>query len=66
MLDLITVIIPAYQSEKTIRRCLDSVLAQSFKNLEILIVLLNSGDRTKEIINSYPNNNKSLAKVEMG
>lgn len=57
MLDLITVIIPAYQSEKTIRRCLDSVLAQSFKNLEILIVLLNSGDRTKEIINSYPNNN---------
>lgn len=57
MVDLVSVIVPAYQSEKTIKRCLDSILAQSFKNFEILVILLNSGDKTKEIINSYPNKN---------
>lgn len=57
MVDLISVIIPAYQSEKTIKRCLDSILAQSFKNFEILVVLQDSGDKTKEIINSYTNKN---------
>ena len=53
MTDLVSVIVPVYQSEKTIKRCLDSILAQSFKNLEILVVLLDCGDDTKKIITSY-------------
>ena len=42
----ISVIIPAYNSERWIRRCLESVLAQSYRNLEILVVDDGSTDKT--------------------
>lgn len=48
----ISVIIPAYNSEKWIGRCLESVLAQSYTNLEILVVDDGSVDKTFEIVKS--------------
>ena len=37
-LPLITLIIPAYNTEKYLSRCIDSVISQSYKNLEIILV----------------------------
>ena len=34
----ISVIIPVYNVEKYLRRCVDSVLTQTFENLEIILV----------------------------
>lgn len=48
----ISVVIPAYNSEKWIGRCLESVLAQSYRNLEILVVDDGSADRTFGIARS--------------
>lgn len=48
----ISVIIPAYNSEKWIGRCLRSVLAQSYGNLEILVVDDGSVDKTSWIARS--------------
>ena len=38
MTNLLSVIIPAYNVEIYLTRCLDSVIGQTYKNLEIIIV----------------------------
>lgn len=53
----ISVIIPVYNSEKTIKKCIDSLLNQTFKDLEIILVNDASSDNSLNIINSYKNNN---------
>ena len=50
---LVSVIIPAYNIEDYIGRCLDSVLSQTYKNLEILVVDDGSSDCTGEILDDY-------------
>lgn len=46
----ISVIIPAYNSEKTIRETIDSVLTQTFRDLEIIVINDGSSDRTVEVV----------------
>ncbi|MDD5455298.1 MAG: glycosyltransferase, partial [Candidatus Ratteibacteria bacterium] len=46
----ISVVIPTYNAEKTLRDCLKSVLDQTIKNYEIIIVDNNSTDKTKDVI----------------
>lgn len=48
-----SVIIPAYQAEKTISRCLDSLLAGIRDDTEILVINDGSTDRTHEICMDY-------------
>jgi glycosyltransferase involved in cell wall biosynthesis len=49
---LISVIIPVYNGEKTIRETIQSVLNQTFQNFEILVINDGSQDATLEIVNS--------------
>lgn len=49
----ISVVIPAYNRAKTISRCLDSVLSQTFRSLEVIVVDDCSTDDTAEIVRSY-------------
>ncbi|MCM1217607.1 MAG: glycosyltransferase [Lachnospiraceae bacterium] len=53
---ILTVIIPVYNVEKTIRRTLESVLIQAFDGLEILIINDGSTDGTERIINEFKKN----------
>lgn len=53
MEDLITVVINVYNGEKFITKCLESVINQTYKNLEILIINDGSTDNTLEICKSY-------------
>ena len=50
---LISVIIPTYQRRDKLKITLDSVLSQTYKNFEVLIMDDGSTDGTKEMINSY-------------
>lgn len=51
--ELISVIIPAYNVQKYIRRCLDSLVSQTYKDLEIIVVNDGSTDRTRAIVEEY-------------
>lgn len=51
----ISVIIPVYNGEKYLRRCLDSIAGQSLENLEIIIVDNASTDRSADVIQSFIN-----------
>lgn len=57
---LVSVIIPAYNSEKYLRACLKSVLNQDFRNFEVIVVDNNSTDKTKEIISEFSRKHKNL------
>lgn len=50
---MITVIINVYNGEKYIRKCLDSIINQTYKDLEILIINDGSTDKTLSICKSY-------------
>ena len=49
----ISVIIPVYNAEKYIRETLDSIIKQSYKNLEIILIDNGSKDRSPDIIQKY-------------
>jgi len=49
----VTVIIPAYNAEKYIEQTINSVLAQTFQDFEIIVINDGSRDKTAEIVNSY-------------
>ena len=49
----ISIIIPIYNSEKTLIRCIDSVINQSFDDFELLLVDDGCTDRSGEICDSY-------------
>ena len=53
MKPLISVILPNYNNEKYIAECIESVLSQSYKNIELLICDDNSDDNSISIISSY-------------
>ena len=50
MTEKISVIVPVYNVEKYLRQCLDSILRQTYQNLEILIINDGSTDGRKILV----------------
>jgi glycosyltransferase involved in cell wall biosynthesis/chemotaxis methyl-accepting protein methylase/tetratricopeptide (TPR) repeat protein len=50
---LVTVYVPTYNVERWIETAIDSILGQTYQNLEVLIVDDGSSDRTVEIVRTY-------------
>ena len=56
MSSLVSVITPSYNSERFIGECIQSVIAQTYINWEMLIVDDASKDNTQEVINGCAQN----------
>ena len=54
----ISVIIPVYNVEKYLRECLDSVINQTLKDIEIICINDGSTDKSLEILEEYKNKNR--------
>ena len=56
----ISIIVAVYNVEKYLERCLDSIVNQSYKNVEIIIVNDGSTDASSIIINNYFRKNDTI------
>ncbi len=57
---LVSVVMPAFNSEKYIAECIESVLNQTYQNLELIIVDDGSSDNTVDLIKGYNGNRIKL------
>lgn len=63
---MISVIIPLYNKEKTISRAVNSVLNQTYRNFEVIIVNDGSTDKSLNIAQSIPDNRIKIITKENG
>lgn len=57
--ELVTLVVTAYNAEKTIHECLSSVEKQSYKNYEVHVINDGSSDKTEDVILPFTNKHKN-------
>lgn len=57
MNNIVSVIVPVYNAEKTIEKCLKSLINQTYKDIEIILINDGSVDKSMEICEKYKKNN---------
>lgn len=60
MKPLVSIIIPAYNCSQYIDKCIESILIQTYKNIEIIIINDGSLDNTEIVIKKYINKDKRI------
>ena len=63
---LVSVIIPVYNSEKFLEECLNSILKQTYKNIEIIAIDDGSSDSSLEILKKYSKKIKIFSQKNQG
>ncbi len=61
---LISVIVPVYNSAEFLEKCLESLVNQSYKNIEIILVNDGSKDNSLEIINQFANKDSRVVVID--
>lgn len=57
---MVSVIVPVYKVERYIRKCIDSILKQSFTDFELILVDDGSPDKCGEICDEYAAKDKRM------
>lgn len=60
MSPVVSIIVPVYNAEKTLRRCVDSILKQSYRNWELLLIDDGSIDASALICDNYTLSDKRI------
>ena len=56
----VSVIVPIYNTEKYLNKCLDSIISQKLSNIEIILINNNSQDNSLKIAQSYADKNHQI------
>lgn len=56
----ISVIVPVYKTEKFLKKCLNSIISQTLKDIEIICVNDGSPDKSLKILKSYADKDKRI------
>lgn len=62
--DLISIIIPVYNTGERVRKCLQTVIEQTYKNIEIIVVNDGSTDNSLQICREYENIDKRIRVID--
>lgn len=60
---MISIIVPVYNMEKYLRKCLDSLVNQTYNDIEIICVNDGSTDKSQDILEQYKNKYPKIIKV---
>lgn len=60
----VSVVVPVYNAEETLERCLDSLISQSYKNIEIVCVNDGSSDSSLKILNKYRKKDERIVVID--
>lgn len=63
-MELISIIVPVYNVEKYLQRCIESLISQTYKNIEIILVNDGSTDNSGEICRAYAQKYKNIVLIE--
>lgn len=61
---LVSIIVPVYNGEKVVERCIRSLISQTYDNIEIIILNDGSKDHTMQILNKYANLDSRIRVVD--
>lgn len=63
MSDLISVIVPVYNAEKYLRKCIESIINQTYSNLEIILINDGSEDDSKNICDEFASKDNRIVLI---
>ena len=61
---LVSIIVPVYKVERYIERCIESILAQTYKNIELILINDGSDDNSLQICNVFSNRDKRKRDID--
>lgn len=60
----VSIVVPVYNMERYLRKCIQSLIEQTYRNIEIIVVNDGSSDRTADICREYCERDSRIIYVE--
>lgn len=61
---LVSIVVPCYNHQDFVKKCLNSVICQTYKNIEIIVIDDGSTDKTPEILQAMAAENKFIIRLQ--